>query len=155
MKNKTKYGSLALAGLLASVWAGGSANAGTLDLMPNAQWAQHLSDDEMDLRGGFGGISFSMFYTGFIDSQGNGTGGFVVDTSGAAPAMPSDFSVSDGNVFGSVVGNFGGASGIFQLAVVPGNFNIVENTLVFQIAVVNIINGGAVPSLSSLFGPTP
>jgi hypothetical protein len=50
------------------------------------------------------------------------------------------------------IGNFNGASGIFQIAQVPGNFNVVHNQLFVQIAVVNVLNGSPVPSLASLFG---
>ena len=50
------------------------------------------------------------------------------------------------------LGNFNGASGIFQIAQVPGNFNVVHNQLFVQIAVVNVVGGSRIPNLASLFG---
>lgn len=125
---------------------------GNLALMPNAAWAKPLSDSEMgDLRGGFDGLAFSVFFTGSIDSLGNTS---TTSGTGTTGAPPPDVTVSDGTVrISSLVGNFQGANGIFQIAQVPGNFNIVNNNLFVQVALITVSNATLIPSLATLLGP--
>ena len=145
-----RYFGFAAALLVGAAMAGAApASAGSLDAAPDESWARPLSNSEMsDLRGGISGIAFSVFFTGFVDSLGNQTGTLETDTTGTL--SPTVNATADGNVtISTVIGNFQGASGIFQIAQVPGNFNVVNNNLFIQVA---IINGPEVPSLQSLFG---
>ncbi len=142
---------LLLIGLLGFVSPVAAAN-GTLAMAPSEDWAVPLSDAEMgDLRGGFAGLAFSVFFTGWFDKLGNAAGNLTVDTGGATSAPPPTFSVQNGQVnIQTVIGNFQGASGFFQITQVPGSFNIVHNNLFVQIAIINIQNAGSIPSLMSL-----
>ena len=137
------------------VWAGQS----TLKHLLSEDWATPLSETEMaEMRGGFNGLAFSVFFTGFYDKLGNVAGNLNVDNGGATTPTPMvapqpTIAQENGEVkISTNIGNFNGASGIFQIAQVPGNFNVVHNQLFVQIAVVNVLNGSSVPSLASLFG---
>lgn len=106
------------------------AAAGTLDLIPDEAWARPLSNAEMaDLRGGFRGIAFSAFVT--VENLTTDLSGTL--STGAPP--PSVTATNDQVQIQTVVGNFVGTSGIFQIAQVPGDFNIVNNNLFVQIFV--------------------
>jgi len=50
----------------------------------------------------------------------------------------------------TVIGNFQGATGIFQIADVPGNFNVVNNNLFVQLAIFEVTNAADIPALQSL-----
>ncbi len=128
---------------------------GTLGLAPSASWATPMTDEEMgELRGGFAGLAFSVFFSGTFDSLGNATGTLEVDTTGTFGTAPDPVvTVTDTEVqISTVIGDFQGASGIFQIASVPGSFNIVNNNLFIQIAIINVLNGAAIPTLQSLLG---
>ncbi len=129
------------------------AQSGNLSAMPMVAWAQPLSDREMgELRGGFDGIAFSIFFTGTVDSLGNSSISGGTTTGGSVP--PPSVTTSNGNVtISTVVGNFQGANGIFQIAQVPGSFNVVNNNLFIQVALINVTNQAALSSISSLLGP--
>jgi hypothetical protein len=130
------------------------AGDGNLEKAPADAWATPLADAEMeDMRGGFSGLAFNVFFTGFFDNLGNTAGNLTVNDGGATtPAPPPNFSVQDGQArISTVIGNFGGANGIFQIAQVPGSFNVVHNNLFVQIAVVNVLAGATAPGLSNLF----
>ncbi len=142
---------LAALGWLCCAWPA-AAGEGNLDLGPSADWAQPLSDSDLaELRGGFGGFSFSVAFTGFFDNLGAAQGFLTVDTNGTgATSAPPPVVNVNGNQVSVVtsIGNFQGASGIFLLTSVPGSFNIVNNNLFVQIVLVN--SGSPIPSLSSL-----
>lgn len=133
-----------------------SAHGETLSLRPAGDWALPLSDGEMgELRGGFAGVAFSAFFTGSFDSNGAAQGNLVTSNppGGTAPP-PNSTLTSDGQVkISTVVGNFQGANGIFQIAQVPGSFNVVNNNLFVQVAVINIANTVNMPNMAGLFGP--
>lgn len=144
---------LATAIILAVTTSGfACAQSGNLAMMPNAAWATPLSDSEMgELRGGFDGLAFSVFFTGSIDSLGNTTSSTGTTTTGAPPP---NVTVSDGTVrISSLVGNFQGANGIFQIAQVPGSFNVVNNNLFVQVALISVTNPTLIPNLATLLGP--
>ena len=140
----------ATAWLLAAAIAGAApAVAGSLDAAPDESWAKPLSNSEMsELRGGISGIAFSVFFTGFVDSLGNQVGTLETDTTGTLDPTLTTTPTGDVRI-STTIGDFHGATGIFQIAQVPGNFNVVNNNLFIQVA---IINGPEVPSLQSLFG---
>jgi hypothetical protein len=134
------------------------AGDGNLEKVPADTWATPLSDAELEnARGGFAGLAFNVFFTGFFDNLGNTAGNLTVNDGGATtPAPPPNFSVQDGQaMISTTIGNFNGANGIFQIAQVPGSFNVVHNNLFVQIAVVNVLENGTAPYLSNLFFPLP
>ena len=150
-------GVLLLIGLLCCV-SPAMAGDGNLEKAPADTWATPLSDAELEnVRGGFSGLAFNVFFTGFFDNLGNTAGNLTVNDGGATtPAPPPNFSVQDGQVrISTVIGNFGGANGIFQIAQVPGSFNVVHNNLFVQIAVINVLGNATVPNLSNLFPLSP
>lgn len=104
-----------------------------------------LSDKEMgELRGGFGGIAFSILFGGSIAN------------SGGANTLPDGVGVSfsdDNHVqLSGALGSFAGANGIFQLANIEGNNNIINNTLTINIAIINGTAPDAVSSLMAALG---
>ncbi len=127
---------------------------GTMGLAPDASWATPMMDEELgELRGGFAGLAFSVFFSGTFDSLGNATGTLEVDTTGNFDAPDPVVTVTDTEVqITTVIGDFQGANGIFQIASVPGSFNVVNNNLFIQIAIINVLNGAQVPTLQSLLG---
>ncbi|MDX1540048.1 MAG: hypothetical protein R3349_01465 [Geminicoccaceae bacterium] len=136
-----------VAGMLAVFAMPASAGEGTLDLMPRGAWAEELADGDMaELRGGFGGLAFSVFFSGGFDKLGNAQGQLDVGSNGAAIPSPEFDLAGDQVNIRTEIGNFQGASGIFQIAQVPGDYNIVNNNLFVQIAV---FNSG---SFSDVFG---
>ena len=116
--------------------------------------AEALREQDMgELRGGFAGLAFSVFFEGSFHNDGAETGFLDVNTNGSSPAPSGAFSSGDGEVrISASIGEFAGASGIFQIAQVPGNFNVVNNNLFVQIALINLVEGSQMPSLQSLFG---
>lgn len=116
--------------------------------------AEALREQDMgELRGGYAGLAFSVFFNGSFHNNGAETGFLDVSTNGSSPAPSGAFSSGDGEVrISASIGEFGGASGIFQIAQVPGNFNVVNNNLFVQIALINLVEGSQMPSLQSLFG---
>lgn len=115
-----------------------------------------LTDDELsELRGGFNGMAFNVAFSGFVDKVGNGSGSLAVGQNGTiAPGPPPDVSVKNGEVAISThIGNFQGANGIFQIAQVPGNYNVVNNNLYVQIAMIDLKDVGAqLPNFANMFG---
>ena len=115
-----------------------------------------LTDDELSkLRGGFNGLAFNVAFSGFVDKLGNGSGNLTVGQNGnIVPGPPPDVSIKNGEVAISThIGNFQGASGIFQIAQVPGNYNVVNNNLYVQIAMINLTDVKTqLPNIASMFG---
>lgn len=133
-----------------SVVSPAAAGNGTLGMGPTEEWAEPLSDAELSgIRGGFSGLSFSVAFTGFFDRLGNAQGNLIVNNGGATTPVPPPSVGMDGGLvnISTSIGNFNGSSGIFQIAQVPGSFNVVHNNLFVQIV---LVNNGAIPSLSSL-----
>ena len=147
------YSAVLLAGLI-SVTPAMAMERGTLGKIPGASWATPVSDRELgNMRGGFGGLAFSVAFTGTVDNVGNVQGFLSVDPGATQNAPPPTFSNSNGQVnIQTSIGNFEGASGIFQITQVPGSFNVVNNNLFIQIAVVNLVNTSTIPPLSTIFG---
>ena len=127
-----------------------------------------LDDDELDqIRGGFGGFHFAIDFSGFFNKQGGITGSMFssedVSTptddsiSSLSPEMSEDFSPPpgvevnqvklDGASISAYVGDFGGASGIFQISQSPGSYNVIRNNLNINITIYNLINESNLPSL--------
>jgi hypothetical protein len=131
--------------------------SGTVDLFAQLDLeAAPLTDDELSvLRGGFNGLAFNVAFSGFLDKAGNGSGNLTVGQNGnIVPGPPPDVSMKNGEVAISThIGNFQGANGIFQIAQVPGNFNVVNNNLYVQIAMINLPDPASqLPNFASMFG---
>ncbi|MEJ5377663.1 MAG: hypothetical protein WHX93_13895 [bacterium] len=119
-----------------------------------------LTDDELNqYRGGYSGFYFGVSFTGYWNSLGqmSGTlvsnGGIIIqDPNFQLPpgAQPGGSISGDGVSIQSYVGNFNGASGIFQIIQSPGSFNVIQNNLVVQITLVNVANQGALSNLRNL-----
>ena len=128
---------------------------GTLGLAPSASWATPMTDEELgELRGGFAGLAFSVFFSGTFDSLGNATGTLEVDTTGTFGTAPDPVVTVTGEAvqISTVIGDFQGASGIFMINSVPGSFNVVTSTMYIQIAIINVLNGAEASALPSLLG---
>lgn len=131
---------------------------GTFDLLNEEEdeVGVRLTEPELaDLRGGFNGLAFNVAFSGFVDKVGNASGSLAIGQNGAiVPAAPPEVNMDGGQVrISTHIGNFQGANGIFQIAQVPGNFNVVNNNLYVQIAMVNLIEPGTqLPSFTNLFG---
>jgi hypothetical protein len=121
-----------------------------------------LADQELDqMRGGYSGIFFGVQFSGFWDSLGALSGSMVHDgngQSGPPPTLPSGLTITgngsssqptSGAAIQAYVGNFQGASGIFQISQVPGSNNIVQNNLTVQITLIHVANQIAVSDLMS------
>jgi hypothetical protein len=87
-----------------------------------------MKDSEMaDVRGGMGGMSFSVFFTGSVTD-------LTVDP-GTAPSV-GDVTVSTGQVqVSNFIASTGNINGVFQFTSVNGNMNVVNNHMTIQIAV--------------------
>jgi len=111
------------------------------------QFASVRDDELKGLRGGFAGLAFSVFFNGTVDSLGTQNGTLDVNVNAPAPTVTT----TDTQVqIQTVIGNFQGASGIFQIASVPGNFNVVNNNLFVQLAIFEVMNANDIPALQSL-----
>jgi hypothetical protein len=133
---------------------------GTLYTANLAGLGPPLSDEALGgMRGGLAGVAFSVFFTTFVTPQAEFGGAFAVQTSGgsgsgAPPVDPSTISNSQhgqariATIAGS---NFHGASGLFVLTQVPGSNNVVLTSVNIQIAIINVPNTAAIPSLASVF----
>ena len=127
---------------------------GTLDLLPDGKWATPLTDDEMgELRGGFNGFSFAVYFLGGIENLGPVAGGVAVNPTGVTP-VPDPVIDPNGNSISTQIGSFQGFNGIAQIAIVPGSNNFVQNNLFIQI---NVINGTltSLPSIQDFLFPRP
>jgi hypothetical protein len=115
-----------------------------------------MSDRELQgIRGGMFGVAFSVFFEGFVGDRSNMTGAMASGPGGEPlPVSSLDFTVKDGqNSVRTVIGDFNGASGIFQINQVPGSSSVVHNNLFIQITLVTLQNSTSLPSLSSLLQP--
>lgn len=141
-------GALLLAGLVTAAQNAVAGERGNLDLFPSLAWAAPVPDEQLaDRRGGIGGLAFSVFFTGTVDNLGNLQGSLNVNP-GAGTTLGSPTVTTTGTqaTVTATLGNFQGGSGIFQLTQVPGSMNIVNNTLIVQIALVTVASAGQIPS---------
>lgn len=136
-----------LVGLLASV-SPALADGGTLGKGPGAEWATPMSDYELHgVRGGAFGLAFSLSFDGSVVNP-NDVSGALTMNSGGTPLVDVSVQGREASVR-TVVGNLGGASGIFQINQAPGNSNVLHNNLFLQITLITVPNSSAIPSLLS------
>ncbi len=120
-----------------------------------------LADQELDqMRGGYSGFFFGIQFGGCWDNVGNVSGSLVYGGNGQSgpPALPSGLTLTGngsssepntGAAIQAYVGNFQGASGIFQISQSPGSNNIIQNNLTVQITLIRVATQAAVPDLMS------
>lgn len=129
---------------------------GTMDLAPSGSIAMALSDAELSTkRGGFLGVSFSATFTASVENLNtNLVGSGSSSTSGVTNSNPpTTYNVQNGQAtLSTFVGNLSNVSGVFNIVQVPGSFNVVNSNLTVQVAIVNVTNGAAIPTLNTIFG---
>jgi hypothetical protein len=118
-----------------------------------------VSEEQLDgMRGGYlGGLYFSVYFAGFWSEAGEQVG--VLDFN---DSQSGDYSIVSGAMgeesvtVRASVGGLNGAQGIFLITQVPGNFNIVQNNMLVQLAIINIADksqlSAANNALSTIFG---
>jgi hypothetical protein len=131
----------------------------------NAAWAfreiggVQLTDSELDqYRGGYAGFSFGVSFTGYWTAEGMASGSLafggqlVNDPNYQLPpgSQPAGGVTGDGVSIQSYVGNFNGASGIFQIIQSPGSYNVIQNNLIVQVTMVTVQNQAQAQSLQGL-----
>jgi len=115
-------------------------------------WAEPLSDNEMgELRGGFAGFAFNVIMSGTIENLTNPGSG-----TGVTGAPPPGVTMGDGVVnVQTAIGSFNGASGVFQIANLENsNFNVINQNLFVQIAIIDVANTASIPTIQSLLDGT-
>ena len=134
---------------IASGWtAAGAAEIGI-------DWGVKLTDQELDqIRGGYAGFHFGIEFTGYWDNLGNVSGTLyshedVLVPEGLSPLPGGTIGQADleGASIKAYVGNFNGASGIFQISQSPGSYNVIRNDLILNITIVNVTDESALPSI--------
>lgn len=101
-------------------------------------WAAPLEDEALSEMRGAAGLMFSVFFTSELEFNQPASA-----PEGLAVTQPADNMVQ---ITGGL-GNFGGANGIFQFTNVEGSMNVVNNSMVINVAIVN----SSTPNLSTLF----
>jgi hypothetical protein len=118
-----------------------------------------LTDGELnELRGGVGsgatGFAFGINFSGsFPGGEIGGNllfdGNIVKDPNFKLPAGdPTGVIEGSGANIQAYVGNFEGASGIFQIVQSPGSHNIINNNLLLQVTMVTVSNAAQLDSIS-------
>lgn len=133
---------------------------GNMDLMPyDVAWAVPVDDSELrEMRGGFNGIAFSFWVQGSIEdlTTQTTTNPATTAVSPVTDVTATDLSFTSVNgdlQLGTVIsGNFQGASGIFQIASVPGSNVSVTNSLTMQVTVVNVVDSVSISALRDVMG---
>jgi hypothetical protein len=115
-----------------------------------AAWATPLNDSQMgELRGGFAGFAFNVILSGTLENLAN-TG----STNTTTPTGASDptVTVGDGTVnIQTAIGSFNGAQGVFQIANLDhSSFNIVNQNMFVQVALIDVANSADVPAIQSM-----
>lgn len=99
-----------------------------------AVWARPMEDHELaDMRGGFGGLLFSVFFNGSIENTATGSG--LTETT-IPEGMTLSVSENTAQIVGGL-GNFGNANGVFQFTSVEGSMNVVNNTMTINVAIMD------------------
>jgi hypothetical protein len=156
VKTSRKLIWLVFAGLIVLTLPLSTAGAGNLDLLPDEEWAQRLDEQDMsELRGGFGGVAFSVSFRGFFDNFGNTSGELETFTEGTILENPAIVATEEQVQFQASVGSLNGANGIFNFIQVPGSMNVVNSSITIQVALVEVRSNTQVNSLLSNLFPGP
>ena len=111
-----------------------------------------IEEKEMDeLRGGYLGFSFSVLFEGFWDTLGNYNASLITNGntgpgSSGTTIPPSSLPPNTAVKIEASIGSFGGGKGIFQVTQVPGSGNVINNTLLVNIQIVQVL-GNTVPNI--------
>ncbi len=135
---------------------------GTLAMVADLDWGEPLKDEEMaEMRGGFGGFSFSLYFAGQVDSLGTTVGNIAINSNGVS-ALPAGTDLNDlvgdpagGTVFfENLAGSFENFSGMAQSLSVIGNNIAVQQQMLLQLNIINVADPTRlrVDSLSGLLG---
>ncbi len=145
--------------------ASGSSEAeplgGTL-AFANLDWAEPLEDSEMaEMRGGFGGYSFSLYWAGNVDQLGPSVGNFAVGNKAVSPLAPGQTlsslvgdSAAGQVFFESLAGSFSNFNGAAQAMTVIGNNIIAQQQMLLNLNIINVYDSTAmrVGALNGLLG---
>ncbi len=128
-----------------------------------ASSAIRLTDEELNqIRGGLGKFSFGISFSGIFDKLGN-LSGQIFSGNDSVPQELIEAAISqsssnskqpestdkvpqgtiietakvDGANISAYVGNFDGASGIFQISQSPGSYNVITNNMTINISIYN------------------
>ncbi len=116
-----------------------------------------VSEGDLDnSRGAYLGINFSVLFEGFWDTLGNynanliatsnAGAGNTTGSTGVASNIPPNTAVK----IEASVGGFGPAKGIFQVTQVPGSGNVVSNTMIINIQIIQVL-GNTVQNILTKF----
>ncbi len=151
------------AGMSGLASAGGAEpGGGTLAMIADLDWAEPLEDSEMaELRGGFGGFSFSLYFAGNVDSLGTTVGNISINSDGVS-ALPAGADLNDlvGNetggqvFFENLAGSFQNFNGMAQSLNVIGNNINVQQQMLLQLNIINVTDPSRlrVDALSGMLG---
>ncbi len=120
---------------------------------------ESVSEAELDdSRGAYLGINFSVLFEGFWDSLGNYNANLITNSNAGTgttrstgvasniPNIPPNTAVK----IEASVGGFGPAKGIFQVTQVPGTGNVVSNTMIINIQIIQVL-GNTVQNILTKF----
>lgn len=146
---------LALVGTLVAPTAAVAEGPGILSTGNLALLGAPLSDEALGgVRGGFMGLAFSVFFTGFVANPGGDIAGdLTVSTSSPDTAnglTTANFGQGDSAQvrIATISGTaFGGSSGLFHIVQVPGSNNHVVSTVNVEVVLVNVPSAAAVPGV--------
>ena len=135
---------------------------GTLAMIADLEGAELLEDSEMaELRGGFGGFAFSLYFAGKVDNLGTTVGNIAINSDGVGP-LPAGTSLNDlvGNetggqvFFENLAGSFSNFNGMAQSLNVIGNNINVQQQMLLQLNIINVADPSRlrVDALSGLLG---
>lgn len=109
-----------------------------------------IGETEMNsLRGGYMGFYFSVFFEGFWDTLGNYNANLTTGDTPPGGISSSNLPPNTAVQIQASVGELGNARGIFQITQVPGSGNIVQNTLLVNIQIIQML-GNTIPNLPTL-----
>jgi len=129
--------------------ADGALDKAAMTLADVGAWAQPLNDQEMgELRGGFAGFAFNVIMSGNLAQ--------LTDTGGVTTAPAPNVTTGNGTVnIQTAIGSFNGASGVFQIANLENSsFNVVNQNLFVQVAIIDVANSASIPTIQSLLDGT-
>jgi len=114
-----------------------------------------LTDPELDaIRGGYGGMYFSAYFSVFWDTLDNQVASGLVTTGGGSiDTFPTAQQIADLQGHGvsvtAAMGGLGNAKGAFHIVQVPGSYNIVNSNFIIQLTMIQV-SQTALPKLKPL-----
>jgi hypothetical protein len=150
-KTALLLGATLLAASAAPAFAGELEAKPTNLLAQMVAWATPLNDNQMsEMRGGFAGFGFNVIMSGTLENLANtGSTGTTGTTGAPDPTITTN---TDGTVnIQTAIGSFNGATGVFQIANLDhSSFNVVNQNLFVQVALIDVANSADVPAIQSM-----